>query len=46
MKDKPYKLIEFTGTPTKSIDDAVNTMLKARLAVNQAARRRVSVVHS
>ena len=28
MKDKVYKLIELTGTSTKSIEDAVNTALK------------------
>jgi flavin-binding protein dodecin len=28
MKDKVYKLIELTGTSTKSIEEAVNTALK------------------
>ena len=28
MKDKVYKLIEMTGTSTKSIEDAVNNALK------------------
>jgi hypothetical protein len=28
MKGKVYKLIELTGTSTKSIEDAVNTALK------------------
>ena len=28
MKDKVYKLIELTGTSSKSIEDAVNTALK------------------
>jgi dodecin len=28
MKDKVYKIIELTGTSTKSIEDAVNTALK------------------
>ena len=28
MKDKVYKLIEITGTSTKSIEEAVNTALK------------------
>jgi flavin-binding protein dodecin len=28
MKDKVYKLIELTGTSTRSIEDAVNTALK------------------
>ena len=28
MKDKVYKLIELTGTSTKSIEDAVNTALQ------------------
>ncbi len=28
MKDKVYKLIELTGTSTKSIEDAVNKALK------------------
>jgi flavin-binding protein dodecin len=28
MKDHVYKLIELTGTSTKSIEDAVNTALK------------------
>jgi flavin-binding protein dodecin len=28
MTDKVYKLIELTGTSTKSIEDAVNTALK------------------
>ncbi len=28
MKDKVYKLIELTGTSTKSIEDAVNLALK------------------
>ena len=28
MRDKVYKLIELTGTSTKSIEDAVNTALK------------------
>ena len=28
MKDKVYKLIELTGTSTKSIEDAVNIALK------------------
>jgi flavin-binding protein dodecin len=27
MKDKVYKLIELTGTSTKSIEEAVNTAL-------------------
>ena len=28
MKDHVYKLIELTGTSTKSMEDAVNTALK------------------
>jgi len=28
MKDKVYKLIELTGTSTKSIEESVNTALK------------------
>jgi hypothetical protein len=28
MKDKVYKLIELTGTSTRSVEDAVNTALK------------------
>ena len=28
MKDKVYKLIELTGTSTKSIEEAVNSALK------------------
>ena len=28
MKDKVYKLIELTGTSTKSIEEAVNNALK------------------
>ena len=28
MKDKVYKLIELTGTSTRSIEDAINTALK------------------
>jgi len=28
MKDNVYKLIELTGTSTKSIEDAANTALK------------------
>ena len=28
MKDKVYKLIELTGTSTKSIEDAVNNALQ------------------
>lgn len=28
MKDHVYKLIELTGTSTKSIEDAVNTAIK------------------
>ena len=28
MKDEVYKLIELTGTSSKSIEDAVNTALK------------------
>lgn len=29
MKDKVYKLIELTGTSTKSIEEAVNTALQS-----------------
>jgi len=29
MKDKVYKLIELTGTSTKSIEEAVNSALKS-----------------
>lgn len=28
MKDKVYRLVELTGTSTKSIEEAVNTALK------------------
>jgi dodecin len=28
MKDKVYKLIELTGTSTRSVEDAVNTALQ------------------
>ena len=28
MNDKVYKLIELTGTSTRSIEDAINTALK------------------
>ena len=28
MKDKVYKIIELTGTSTRSIEDAVNSALK------------------
>jgi len=28
MNDKVYKLIELTGTSTRSVEDAVNTALK------------------
>ena len=28
MKDHVYKLIELTGTSTKSIEDAINTAIK------------------
>jgi flavin-binding protein dodecin len=28
MKDKVYKLIELTGTSTKSMEDAVNTAIE------------------
>ena len=29
MKDKVYKLIELTGTSTRSVEDAVNIALKS-----------------
>jgi flavin-binding protein dodecin len=38
MKDKVYKLVELTGTSTKSIDDAVNTALKRAGKINQNLR--------